>query len=450
MYLAVSQLEFMLDKLFGREKKKEDIAETGFILFGRYSDNNKSVAKVNRWTEADNFFKEKKYGECLDAFFDYLGEDDAQNVVYERNGSDGRFMLYQGSKIVRGSFDKDGLRAEATLVKMPQPSVPVMRRLLEMNFNLYYSRYALDNDRLCMLFDSSIDSASPGKLYYGLKELSTKADKQDDVLVKDFSILQTMDTDHISGIPIQEKETKYKYFQHWLKETLDYVATLDADKFSGGISYLLLSLVYKIDYLIAPEGNLLNDVEKIAGIYFQKDERSAIEKNRDMVAEFQKLAALTKEEVFMQLYRSRYTFSVVAPQPYKSVSDAIHAANQNMSWYGENNYPVIASQVIEYGFSYCHYSFSLPRVISGLYHLFMMVNYGDYFEALGFKGKLYDPVTNRFDQKAIIERIERLQEKWKEKYPDMNFRTENLSFTDRIGFNLSFTNEVEFLNMERK
>ena len=74
---------------------------------------------------------------------------------------------------------------------MPQPSVPVMRRLLEMNFTLYYSRFALDNERLCMRFESDIETANPSKLYYGLKELATKADKQDDLLVQDFSSLQT-------------------------------------------------------------------------------------------------------------------------------------------------------------------------------------------------------------------------------------------------------------------
>ncbi|MGH2565380.1 MAG: hypothetical protein ACRDE5_12745, partial [Ginsengibacter sp.] len=271
----------MLDKLFGWGKKKTDAASLPAISFGRYSDNNKPVAKVNRWTEADNLFKEKKYTDSLDAFFEYLGDDETKNVIYERNGAEGRFQLYQGSKIVRGSFDNERLQAEVTLAKMPQPSVPVMRRLLEMNFTQYYSRYALDEDRLCMRFDSSIDSANPSKLYYGLKELSTKADKQDDLLVRDFSTLTVADIDHVEAIPIQEKELKYEYMQRWIKETFDSVAALDAEKFSGGIAYLLLALAYRIDYLIAPEGSLLYAIEKIVGIYFQKDERATTEKNRD-------------------------------------------------------------------------------------------------------------------------------------------------------------------------
>ena len=84
----------------------------------------------------------------FDAFFDYLRDDDQQNIVYERNENEGRFHFFQGSKIVRGEFNEDQLQAQVTLARMPEPSVAVMRRLLEMNFNLFYSRYALDGDRL--------------------------------------------------------------------------------------------------------------------------------------------------------------------------------------------------------------------------------------------------------------------------------------------------------------
>ncbi|HSU28707.1 MAG TPA: hypothetical protein VLJ68_10020, partial [Chitinophagaceae bacterium] len=240
----------MFDKLFGKGKKKEEAATTSVIPFGRYSDNNKPPAKVNRWTEAENLFREKKYEVSLDAFFDYLGDDSTRNVVYERNEAEGRFELFQGSKIVRGRFDKENIHAEVTLAKMPQPSVPVMRRLLEMNFSLYYSRFALDNDRICMRFDTRLDTANPSKLYYGLKELATRGDKQDDLLVQDFSTLQTTGNEHIADINVAEKEIKYSYFQQWIKQTLDLVATLDADKFSGGIAYILLGLAYRIDYLV--------------------------------------------------------------------------------------------------------------------------------------------------------------------------------------------------------
>ncbi len=439
----------MFDKLFGRNKRKEDTEDKPDILFGRYSDNNKPVAKVNRWADADSLFKEKKHPESIDAFFEYLRDDTIQNVVYERNGAEGRFQIYQGSKIIRGDFNSKVLKAEVTLARMPQQSVPVMRRLLEMNFNLFYSRFAMDGDRLCMSFDSDIQTASPSKLYYGLKEMSTKADKQDDLLLQDFASLEKTDIEHITNISTSEKEIKYQYLQKWIQETLDNIKGVDTDKFSGGIAYILLALIYKIDYLITPEGKLLADLEKITGIYFKKDERPVVEKNRGMLEEFKKMQTFSKEEVFNCLFRSKYTFSIVAPQPYKTISDSIHGANQNLVWYRDNNYPFIANQITEYGITFCQYSYSLPKAIAELIHLYMMVNYSDYFSALGYR-RYYDPAKNMFSQVDIVEKIKMIQDKWKEKFPLMEFKTQNLRFDSLFLFNFSFTNEIEFLNIEPK
>jgi hypothetical protein len=439
----------MLDKLFGWGKKKPEHPEPE-IQFGRYSDNNKPVGKVSRWTEADNLFKEKKFHESFDAFFDYLADDNAKNVVHERSGTEGRFHFYQGSKIVRGSYNNDHLNAEVTLARMPQPSVPVMRRLLEMNFNLYYGRYALDGERLCMRFESGVETSNPNKLYYGLKELSTKADKQDDLLVQDFSALQTLDTEHIIEIPIAEKEIKYEYLQKWIKETLDYITTLDADKLSGGIAYLLLTLTYRIDYLIIPEGKLMNELESIVDIYFKKDDRPTAEKNRDMIEGYKKIQAKTKEAVFPFLFRSKHTFAIVTPQVYKTIADVIYNANQNIAWYRDNNHPFIAEKIAEYGISYCQFSYSLPRPVSELYGILMRVNYSDYYAALGFHERLYVSGSKSFESEIILEKIALIQDKWKSKYPLLNFRTGNLKFDNLTNFNQTFTTEIEFLNLEAK
>jgi hypothetical protein len=450
LYIAFYQYPLMFDKLFGRVKKKEEQPAGPEIPFGRYSDNNKPVAKVNRWTDADTLFKEKKYTESIDAFFEYLRDDNAGNVVYERNGAEGRFHFYQGSKMVRGQFNSELLKAEVTLARMPQPSVPVMRRLLEMNFNLYYSRFAMDNDRLCMNFDTDIETASPSKLYYGLKELSTKGDKQDDLLVQDFTMLETADSEHITVIPTAEKDVKYEFLQKWIGETLDMIASVDADKFSGGIAYMLLALIYKIDYLIAPEGKILSELEKITGIYFKKDERPVTEKNRDMIEAFKAIKAKPREEIYTYLLRSKYTFAIVAPQQYKTVADSIHGANQNLAWYRDNNHPFIANQIAEYGITYCQYSYSLPKVITDLIHLYMMVNYADYFAALGYGKRYYDPEKKQFEPEEIVARIKEIQSAWKEKYPLMDFKTQNLKFDNLVNFNYTYTTEMEFLNTDPK
>jgi hypothetical protein len=435
----------VFDKIFGWTKKKEQDPP---VFLGRYSDNNKSVEKVNRWTEADQFFKKGEYQECLDAFFDYLTDDALKNVEYSRSGKEGIFQLYQGSKIVKGKFDENRLQAEVTLAGMPAPSIPVMRRLLEMNFNLYYTRFALKDKTLCMCFDSDLKTANPNKLYYGLKELATKADKQDDLLVHDFSSLEQMDTEHVIEIPESEKEKKFAFMQEWIKETLDYIQPLDQEKFSGGIAYLLLTLAFRIDYLIVPEGKLLSDIEKIVELYYKKSEKQTVERNDAMIEGFKKLGQKKREEVYPFLFRSRQTFAIVPPQNQKTISDTISGASQNMFWYRDNKHPFMANKVLEYGFSYCQYSYSLPRPMSEFFRLFMQINYPEFFEAIGFTQKYYSSNDQQFDKDAIEDKVREIIEKWKEKYPRLELNPDKLNFQNLVDFNHSFTTEMASLNFE--
>jgi len=84
---------------------------------------------------------------------------------------------------------------------METPATAVMRRLLEMNFSLFYTRSAMDeNNTLCLVFDSEVSAASPNKLYYGMRELATKADRLDDMLLADFSNLKPVGIEHITTI----------------------------------------------------------------------------------------------------------------------------------------------------------------------------------------------------------------------------------------------------------
>ncbi|RYY83421.1 MAG: hypothetical protein EOO15_21450 [Chitinophagaceae bacterium] len=447
----------MLERIFGWTKKKEEEesspAEVGpRIPFGRYSDNNKPPAKVDRWNEAESLFKEKKIHESINAFFDYLRDDHFNNVVHEpgTDGTSGNFYFYQGSKVIRGKYDDKGFSAQVPLASMPQPSVPVMRRLLEMNFALYYTRYALTEGTLEMLFNSDIATTNPSKLYYGLKELATKADKQDDLLVQDFTSLLPIGTDHIEPIPDAEKEVKYRWIQHWIKETLELIETVDADKYSGGIAYLLLALAYRIDYCVVPEGKLLLALEKVVEIYFRKDDRPVTEKNQDMAEEFLKLQARTREEVFPYLFRSKYTFSIVLPQAHKTISDAIYNANQNIGWYRDNKHAAIAAKISEYGFAYCQYSYSLPRPLTEYFQLFMMVNYPNYFRELGFTVPYADGDGAILNGEEIQRAVEAIEAEWKNKYPDMKMRPDKIKYDSLLAFNQSFTGEIEFLNMETK
>lgn len=441
----------MLDKLFGWKKKKETPeAVVPSVSFGRYSDNNKTVQKTKRWTDADNLFKESRYHESITAFFDYLRDDAVQNVLTQSNGEEHHFRIYQGSKLVRGTYNAFTLSAEVTLARMAQPSIPVMRRLLEHNFNLYYCRYGMDGERLCMRFDTELATANPNKLYYAFKELATKADKQDDLLLLDFQTLLPGDIEHIEEIPDAEKEIKYQYLQQWIADTVALVHTLDADKMSGGISHLLLNLAYRIDFLLVPEGRLLYDIEDLITAFFTKQDRPVPEKNNAMLQAFQAIAGLSKEIVFSCFYRSKYSFAITQPTPHKTISDSVFAANQYAGVLVDSKLPEVAQQVSEYGLAYCQYNFSLPKPISSLYLVLMQVVYAGFFQDLGFSKALYNSNTGNFNVLLIEQEILQIINGWKEKYPQINFKTENLKYDSLLNFTYSFTSEVEFVNTEIK
>jgi hypothetical protein len=148
------------------------------------------------------------------------------------------------------------------------------------------------------------------------------------------------------------------------------------------------------------------------------------------------------------LFRSKFTFSVAAPQPHKVTADTIYASNQNMLWYKDNQLPHIAQQISEYGLGYCQYNYSLPAPVTELYHILMRVRYSDFFDALGYRDQLYQTEAQQFNQPFIELAINSVIQKWKNKYPQLAFPVEQLRYENLMLFTHSFTAAVESLNTE--
>src|SRR5438552_13256768 len=179
------------------------------ITFGRFSDSFKPKPKTDAWAQSEKLFQEKKFLDSYEAFFEYIKDDNANNITYTRSTGKIDFELYQGSQKVRGTIGENKVIAEANIAEYEKLSVAFMRRLMEMNYTLYYSRYALNGNRICIKFDSTIPDGPPRKLYYAFKEVATRADKQDDILLDDFAMLKPIDNmQPVEQLPEQEKEIK--------------------------------------------------------------------------------------------------------------------------------------------------------------------------------------------------------------------------------------------------
>lgn len=237
--------------------------------FGRFTDAFRKKPYADKWTECEKLYNEKKYGESYKIFFDYLKDPEIENVFYTVENDSIKFQLIQGSKEIRGYFDGTKITAISVIAEYDKINIAVFRRLMEMNYSLYYSRFAVKDNRIVIKFDSSAPACSPNKLYYGLKELSTRADRQDDTLISEFKTLKEVDLKSES-YPKQTLEVMIKYYRKWIKECLEKTAGLNKEQYSGAISYMYLNLLYKIDYLLVPQGVVLNNILNISWNYLDR------------------------------------------------------------------------------------------------------------------------------------------------------------------------------------
>lgn len=439
----------ILDRLFGAGTTE---ATQPDIKFGRYSDSYKEKSNYEAWNQSLNYFEQGEFLPAYRSFFKYLLDEEEQNVRFEEQNGEINFELYQGSMKITGKADRKTFKAEARIASTDSLNVVFMRRLIEKNFELKYSRFGLDPDnKLVMLFDTYSLDGSPYKLYYALKEVATHADKQDDLLLEEFQNLQAMNVSHLAPLPEEEKKVKYEYLTKKLHAVLEEYeqGKLDADKYPGGIAYLLLDVIYKLDYLTKPEGYTMETLERLHRQYFAKDGRAPVLKNRDLVQSLKKLVERPREDFYKEMYRGKSTFGITTPVTHDRVVSFIDSEMSNMKWYQDNGYDAVALAIPGYVVGYCLFNYALQRPDRDLFHLYYQVVEASFFNELGFKPALYNLEKGTFEKKAIRRAIDRVVELNRADYPRLRPAISSLNFRSLPEFAKSYLNMVKELDMSR-
>lgn len=440
----------LFDRLFsfGKEETEEAVEQP---VFGRYSDNNKTSFQLEEWAKAKKLYDEKKYSESIIHFFTYLSDPNVGNVVFEDTDGQVTFHMHQGSKKITGTIDASCVKAEVSIAKLNKRSVPVMRKLLEKNFQLYYSKFYLEDDKLKLKIYNNIVASAPGKLYYALKELSVQADRLDDILVEDFGALEPVGIEHIEELSVEQKQIKYDFFKYWLDKTISKVEGLKPDTFSGGISYMMLNLIYKLDYLLLPEGRLTEKLEEANTIFWTNmKEVPVTERNYKMLQKLKELQQWKEEDVKKYFYRAKHTFALTKPTGFNNVIDTINSTFKNAVWYRDNDHNDIALEMLEYSFAYSQFSFSLPKPATQLFDILMHVNHNDFYQAMGYPDRLYDRASKSFDAEKITEKIEAINEENRERYALINIDTAALDFESLQSFNFTLLLQITKLDFRKK
>lgn len=389
------------------------------IRFGRYSDSYKETDNYLAWNEALEKYEAEDFLGAYVAFFRYLRDEREDNVKCWQEEGKIHFELYQGSKKITGTADEKQLRAEARIAQSKELNVNFMRQLIERNFDLNYSRFGLDDDNnITIVFDTYTLDGSPYKLYYALKEIATNADKQDDLLLEEFKVLQAVESSHLKELPDSEKETKYNYLQQEILKVLNEIDSgkLNIVQYPGGVAYLLLDLTYRLDYLIKPEGFTMEALERMHRLYFAKEDKTIAQKNQVLIKELRKLLERPKADFFREMYQGVVTFGITAPANHERLVNVIDGELNNMDWYRDNGYIPIAKAIPGYIVGFNIFNYALPKPDKDLFHLYFQIIENDYFKALGFEFDYYDSQKNTFNKKNIRRAIEQIVENNRTKY----------------------------------
>jgi hypothetical protein len=428
----------LLDMLFGTSSKAPKQPN---VRFGRYTDSYKAPLQYEAWEASLDFFEKKEYLDSYRTFFEYLRDEKEDNVRWTVEDGVIEFELLQGSKRVSGRCNAQNFTAEAQIAHAEKLNVGFMRRLIESNYGMDFCRYALSPDNnIIVKFDTSTLDGSPYKLYHALKEVAINADKQDDLLLDEFPMLKALDRGSRTEISEAHKEIKYQFMMQKIQFVLNELEANrpDASRHAGMAAYMLLDLVYRIDYLTRPEGFVLETLETINDLFFENSSKTPFQKILEMRKTFQKILDRPKELIFKELYETKSTFGVIKPAPHEHLIALIDGEMKSLEEDVVPKYTYLGIAVPSYIIGSCLFLHALPRPIRELLELFYRVSESEYFSALGFMPSYYNVKMNTFDKKALTATIKKIKENNKAKYPNLNPDVRLLQFGSLAEFAASY------------
>ncbi|WP_235297554.1 YbjN domain-containing protein [Portibacter marinus] len=416
------------DDLFNRSKETGNGRE---YSLGRFSDAYKPSSYQDIWEQSLLSFENEKYTDSVKLLLEFLLNNEKDNISWKEESEVIRFELLQGSKVVTGLLNDTHFRAEVKIAKTADLNIGLSRKLLERNYLLKFSRFALDeNDHILLIFNSYKVDASPNKLYQALKEMATQADKLDDLLIDEFRDLEPINIDHIRPRSEEQKEKQYQYLIKQLEQCFDEIdnGKLNIDQFPGGLSFLLLALNYKLDYLLTPEGFLMDTLEQNHRNYFSNNHGELGRKNNMFIKSFRKILDREKEEIKAEFYDVVSTFGLPSPTPHEVLVQLIDKELGNIQWYKDNNHDAIALAIPGYIVGYSLFSYALPKPDMDLLALFYRITEKDFFTNNAFYK------ADKLNTKSIKKEIEQIEQEYRNIHPLLEIDPGILDFSNMVNF----------------
>jgi hypothetical protein len=425
------------DKYF-RKKDKDQIKPT--FEFGRFTDAYKPMEQYRAWDESLSLFDKQDYLETYRLFFKYLQTKEDHTIELKEFEDKLIFTFAQGSRQVYGKVDHNEITAESKIVKGVDFNIGLLRRILEHNYNLQYCRYSIDDDGdICLQYDSPMVDSSPYKSYFALKELSIQADKLDDLALHEFKRLVAVESNDKKYPKGDILEIHTNFFFDELDRVLNTLSNqrLNIHEFPGAAVYLIFNYLYKIDFLLLPQGIIMEMMEKLHTTYFAESNKRTQRKINELEKGLYKLRKVGEEELQKELYVVDYTFGITKLADFKQIQSFIKAELPNMDWYLDHNHLEYALAVPGYIVGYTLFNYAIDPLLKALLQLYYEVVEHHFFEDIGMNNRLIGADMQPKERK-IKHRIEEIKSQFAKHHSLAKISTRHLKFDNIYAFAQSY------------
>jgi hypothetical protein len=188
---------------------------------------------------------------------------------------DGNFSIKvpHGSVVLEINANSKNFSIKAPFIQIPESvnALPILRQILELNFSyLLLSKIIAKGNEFYFIFEDSIENCEPYKIYAVLEEICYGADHYDDFFIEKYNaqFIQKPDLQYFSD---EKAERAHSIFQSVIKEAIQYCDYFDSKRYYYQSCDVLATTFTRIDYIMAPQGILKIDLNKVYNEMFEED-----------------------------------------------------------------------------------------------------------------------------------------------------------------------------------
>lgn len=322
-----------------------------FTFHNTLLDSISSKCDVAVWDSVMAAWDNKEYLKSLQLLFDYVDPKLAEKYANSERTS---WQVPHGSVIVQLEITDELLKVEAPFLKVTDSKrIPLLRQVAQLNFHpLTITKIDLEDDSLYFRFSCPLELCEPYKVYDALREICINADQYDDEFIKKFDAkrIQEPKVEHYSQ---DKKQKAWDYMQLYLSEAEEAFKYFEERRLSGFEWDVIMITLMKLEYLIAPQGSLRNEIEK---------QHAAMSANEDIITKvqqgkafLQKLRNMSRDEFDADLYKIdtliQYKFRATLPNVKQNLQGALDQAKKEI----ENKDYIGATLTLEYNFMSMYY-----------------------------------------------------------------------------------------------